>query len=384
LEDLVGPDVFPAAQQYTYLNAASVALMPKMAAAAILAWQRDLAERGTVHFDEEAEAKVFNTLRQAAARLLGAQPDEIACASNASEALCSMAWALSPGAEANVVSARVEFPSVVYPWLRVARLTGCDVRLTTDQHNVIDSDEVVGLMDDRTAAVCISHVQYSTGQRLDLAALAQVAHSYGAILIVDATQSAGAVPIDVVADDIDVLVTSGYKWLCGPFGAAVLFVRRNLHEKLEPGLVGWRSTEQVWDFRADQIKWAPSARRFEFGTMAYGCAIGLTMAIEYLLGIGIQRIHGYNLMLARGLVEGLANLGAQFVSPSVQHLQTSIVTARFPGHDQGRIAQRLNEEGVVVSPRIGAVRFSPHLYNTTDDIDQALKALQSILVEAEG
>ncbi len=379
---LVSADVFPAAEHYAYLNAASVALMPKVAAEAILDWQRDLALRGTVHFDEEAEAKVFDDLRQATARLLGAQPDEIACGSNASEALCSIAWALSPGADRNVVSARVDHPTTVYPWSRVARLTGCDVRLVPDRDGLIDPNELMDLIDARTSVVCISHVQYSTGQRLDLTALAEVAHNHGALLVVDATQSVGAVPIDVVAEDIDVLVASGYKWLCGPFGAAVLFVRRDLHDKLEPGLVGWRSTKEVWDFRADRLEWAPSARRFEFGTMAYGCAIGLATAIEYLLGIGVDKIHTYNLALTDRLAGGLAELGAHFVSLPVDDQQTSIVTARFPGHDQARVARRLNEEGVVVSPRIGAIRFSPHLYNTTDDIDRALQTVRSVLREA--
>ncbi|NIN68501.1 MAG: aminotransferase class V-fold PLP-dependent enzyme [Anaerolineae bacterium] len=381
MDALVSPDIFPAARRYAYLNAASVALMPRMAADAILDWQEDLATRGTVHFDEEAETKVFDDLRHAAAGLLGAQPDEIACASNASEALCSVAWALSPGADRNVVSARVDHPTTVYPWSRVARLTGCEVRLAADKDGVIDPIELTSLIDDRTSVVCVSHVQYSTGQRLDLAALAQVAHSRGAILVVDATQSAGAVPIDVVAEDIDVLVASGYKWLCGPFGAAILFVRRDLYDRLEPGLVGWRSTEQVWDFRADQLEWASSARRFEFGTMAYGCAIGLALATEHLLNIGIEKIHNYNLALAGRLAQGLAELGAEFVTPSAADLKSSIVTVRFPRYDSGQIARRLNEEGVVVSPRIGAIRLSPHLYNTADDIDRALTTLKRILEE---
>ena len=202
MADLVSPDVFPAARRHAYLNAASVALMPRMAADAILDWQRDLATEGTVHFDEEAEEKVFDTLRQAAARLLGAEPLEIACVSSASEALCSLAWALSPGPDRNVVSARVDHPTTVYPWLRVARLTGCDVRLASDQDNLIDPSELVGLIDDRTSVVCVSHVQYSTGQRLDLAGLAQVAHSHGAILVVDASQSVGGVPINVAAEGV--------------------------------------------------------------------------------------------------------------------------------------------------------------------------------------
>jgi len=384
MADLVSPDVFPAARRHAYLNAASVALMPRMAADAILDWQRDLATEGTVHFDEEAEEKVFDTLRQAAARLLGAEPLEIACVSSASEGLCSLAWALSPGPDRNVVSARVDHPTTVYPWLRVARLTGCDVRLASDQDNLIDPSELVGLIDDRTSVVCVSHVQYSTGQRLDLAALAQVAHSHGAILVVDASQSVGGVPINVVAEGVDALVITGYKWLCGPFGAAILFVRRDLHEELEPGLVGWRSAEQVWDFRADRLEWPSGARRFEFSTMAYGAAIGLAIAVEYLLDIGMEQIHSYNLALADRLAEGLAKLGAEFVSPSPENLHSSIVTVRFPGHDQVRVARHLNEAGVVVSPRIGAIRFSPHLYNTTDDIDRALETLQSVLGEAEG
>jgi cysteine desulfurase/selenocysteine lyase len=382
MKPLVSADVFPATQHYTYLNAASVSPMSKMAAKATLDWQEDLALRGTVHFDEEAETRVFDSLREVGARLLGSGSDEIAGASNASESLCSIAWALSPGPEENVVSSRIEFPSVVYPWLRVARTAGCEVRLTRDENHVIDPDELVGLIDDHTSAVCISHVQYSTGQRLDLRALADVAHGHGALLIVDATQSAGAVPLDVVADDVDILVTSGYKWLCGPFGAAMLFVRRALHDTLEPGLVGWRSTSTVFDFQADALQWAPSASRFEFGTLAYGCTIGMMTAIEHLLQVGIEEIHSYDLALAARLAEGLADLGADFVTPSPDELRSPIVTALFPGQDQARVARRLNEEGVVVSPRIGAVRFAPHLYNTVEDIDQALDCLKAILAES--
>jgi selenocysteine lyase/cysteine desulfurase len=148
--------------------------------------------------------------------------------------------------------------------------------------------------------------------------------------------------------------------------------------------VGWRSTEQVGlHFETDHIEWAPSARRFEFGTIAYGLTIGLAAAIDYLLTIGIEDIYSYNLALADRLVEGLANLGAQFVSPSVDKLHSSIVTVRFPGHDSARVARHMNEKGVVVAPRMGAIRISPHLYNTTDDIDRALEILPGILEETK-
>jgi cysteine desulfurase/selenocysteine lyase len=115
--------------------------------------------------------------------------------------------------------------------------------------------------------------------------------------------------------------------------------------------------------------------------MAYGCAVGLATATDHLLEIGVDTIHHYNLDLAAQLVRGLGDLGADFVTPSPEGLQSSIVTTRFRGHDQARVAQRLNAEGVVVSPRIGAVRFAPHLYNTTSDVDRALDRLRGILRE---
>ncbi len=385
MADLVNPGDFPVAQEYVYLNAAAIALTPEVVAQATSQWDREIGTRGTVNLDEDAEAKVFDTLREAGARLLGAQADEIACASNASELLCSLAWGLGPGPNNNVVSCSMEFPSVVYPWLRVAALTGCDVRLTRDPDYIIDPHELTALVDDETVAVCISHVQYLTGQRLDLAALAEVAHDHCALLIVDATQSAGALPIDVVRDDIDVLLTSGYKWLCGPLGSALLFVRRDLHERLQPGLVGWRSTDQVGiDFDSRHIDWAPAARRFEFGTIAYGGTVGLATAIDYLMDVGISRIKSHNLALARRLADGLADLGVQFVSPSIDDLHSSIVAARFPGHDHVQLARRLFDKRVVVSPRMGTLRIAPHLYNTTDHIDSALEIMEGIPAKAAG
>lgn len=381
MSSLIERDDFPAAADYTYLNAASVALMPRPVGQAVLEWQEELAIRGTVRFDEEAETRVFEELRRAAARLLGARPDEIAVSSSATEALCSLAWALSPGEGQNVVSADIEFPSVVYPWVRVSHETGCQVRLAKGHDGSVDPEEIICLIDDCTAVVCLSHVEYVTGQRLDMAALAQVAHERGALLIVDATQSAGALRIDVKAWGVDALVTASYKWLCGPFGAGVLYLAPELYQRLEPGLVGWRSTAVPFDFRAPEIDWAPTARRFEFSTMAYGSAIGMARAIDYLLGIGIEEIWAHNLYLADRLWEGLESLGAQILSPRKAEERTSIITARFPGHDQAEVARRLTEERVIISHRMGSVRFSPHLYNTEEDIERTLEVLERVLAE---
>ena len=379
MRPLVSGDDFPAAQTCTYLNTASVNLMYKGAEEATVGWYRDLAERGTISFDEEAEEAVFAGLHSAAARLLGAPNDrDIAVGSSATELLASLAWGLSPGSGRNIVGTDVAFPSTMYPWIRMARDTGAEIRWVRADDTYVDQDELLSLIDDDTAVVCVSDVEYSTGQRYDVHRLAQVAHRHGAMLVVDATQSAGAIPIDVAASEVDAVIAASYKWLCGPFGVAVMYLSSRWHEQLDPGLVGFRSHRSMWDLRADRLDLPNDASRFEFSTMAYGCAAGLEASITYLLGIGVDRIETYNEALADQLVEGLAEQDAELVSPTDPRERTSIVAVRLPGLDPAEVARHLNQAQVVVSHRRDLIRFSPHLYNTSDDIARALEVIDSL------
>ena len=375
IEPLAGPEHFPAISKSTYLNAASIALMYKGASEAAVAWQRDLALNGTLSFDEATEQNVFSSLHDVFAKLIGARSQDIAVGSSFTELVASLAWAMMPGRGENIVGVDVVFPSTIYPWLRVAHTTGCEIRLlgTTDYY--ADPEELVGLIDDNTAAVAISHVEFGSGQRYDLRYLAESAHSNGALLVVDATQSAGAIPIDVWRDGVDILVAAGYKWLCGPFGAAVMYVAPHLQTRFEPGLAGFRSHIDMWDLRANRIQYRDDAGRFEFGTMAYGCALGLAKAIEFILNLGAEAIFAHDLELRSRLVEGLEQRGAQLLGPSNEKECSPILSALFPSFSSHRIVDFLKEQGVIVSPRGDFVRFSPHLYNSSDDIDLALEVL---------
>lgn len=376
---LAGVEHFPAADKSSYLNAASVALMQRDAIDALIAWQRDLAEYGTIRFDEAAEVRVFEDLHRAFAELVGARPDDVAVGSSATELLASLAWAVAPGRGTNIVSAGVTFPSTVYPWARVARHTGAEVRLVPGRDAYADPDDLIGRIDGDTAVVTVSHVEYGSGQRYDLERLARAAHDHGALLVVDATQSAGAVPIDAPGAGVDALVTAAYKWLCGPFGVAVMYLAPHLQTTLDPGLVGFRSHRDMWDLNADRVEYADDARRFEFSTMAYGCAVGLTEAIRFLLGVGIETIFAHNRKLANRLIAGLEEAGARILSPLGEAERTSIVSARFPGKESRAIVDHLAAEGIVVSSRRDFVRFSPHLYNGAEDIERALAALARAL-----
>jgi selenocysteine lyase/cysteine desulfurase len=378
IEPLASQDHFPAISKSTYLNAASIALMYKGASEAAVAWQRDLAQNGTLSFDEAAEQNVFANLHEVFANLIGAKPQDIAVGSSFTELVSSLAWAMMPGKEENIVGVDVVFPSTVYPWLRVAHTTGCEVRLlgTTDYY--ADQDELIGLIDDHTAVVAISHVEFGSGQRYDLQRLSAAAHAHGALLIVDATQSVGAIPIYVSRDGIDILVAAGYKWLCGPFGAAVMYVAPHLQTRFEPGLAGFRSHSDMWDLQADRIQYRDDAGRFEYGTMAYGCALGLAKAVEFILTTGSEAIFEHDLKLRERLAKGLKQQGVRLLSPSNPKERSPIVSARFPGLSSRTVVNFLKDHGVIVSPRADFVRFSPHLYNSSDDIDLALETLDRI------
>jgi cysteine desulfurase / selenocysteine lyase len=379
-------DDFPAAREMTYLNAASIALSPETVKRAALGFETSIGGRGTEGFDDEAEARVYEGARAAGARLLGTDPACIAVTTSATEALGQVAWWLRPGAGTNVVSIDIEFPSVTYVWYRLAQESGVEVRLVQASRDPasLTLEDVAKLVDDRTAAVCVSHVQYATGHILDLGELSALAHAHDAVLVVDATQSAGMVPIDVAASDVDVLVSGGYKWLCASFGAALCYLRPELAERFVPTFVGWRSTVHPPAFDATRMPLATGPRAMEYSTVAYGSGIALGAAIEYLLGFGIDRILQHDLRLTARLEAGLRELGGDLLTPPEEDGRGSIVTARFPGHHAGRLADRLGERRVFTSPRLGGIRFSPHLYNDEDDVDRGLAELQRMLETPDG
>ncbi len=225
---------FPTARDLTYLNSASISLMPLQAVNTMLEFQRKIAIGGTIGFDEAAETMALEDARNGAASLLGSSPDEVAILGSATDGICLFAGALHVPKDCNIVSTDADFPSVVYPWKRLSSEHGFEVRLAHNHDGVVSEDELERLVDNRTQVISISHVEYGTGQKFDLGRLAELAHTHDSLLIVDATQSAGLVPIDVHREHVDALVAGGYKGLLGPFGAAIFYIRQDLVDELTP------------------------------------------------------------------------------------------------------------------------------------------------------
>ena len=378
---LAAREHFPHTSEIAYLNSGSIGLMPLPVQEAAAAFERDIWLRGTTGFDEAAETGCLEDARAAAARLLNGSPDDVAIVKSATEAFGMVAWWMQPLEETNIVTIDIEHPSTAYPWLRVARETGAEARLVRvwDDPAALSLEAVAEHVDDDTSVLVVSYVQYSTGYRFVLRELADLAHAHGALLAVDATQAAGMAPVDVVADDIDVLVAGGYKWLCGPFGAAVAWLRPELRGAFDPPFVGWRSTVDPYTFDARTMPLAPTARSMEYSTMGYGSAVALGKALEYVLELGIDRVLAHDQALAARLAHGLDRLGATVLTPRDDLHRGGIVTARYPGRDGEAVAAQLNDAGVIVSPRFGATRFSLHYFNDEEDVDRALDTLAQIL-----
>lgn len=380
-ESLAPRQHFPLLDEVTYLNAASMGLVPLPVQEQAAAFDRELLLRGTTWFDEEQETFALERPRENAAKLLNVSPDAIAIATSMTEALCQVAWWLRPGRGTNIVSIDLEFPSVVYPWYRVAAETGAEVRLVQVRNDPasLSLEKLAALVDDNTAVICVSHVQFATGFRFALDDLVALAQAHDALLVVDATQSAGMVPIDLNASGVDVLLAGGYKWLGAAFGAAVCYLGPSILERIDPPFVGWRSTIDPYALDVTSMPLAPSARRLEFSTMSYGAGVVLGAAIAYILDFGVKRILAHDMVLATRLMAGLDALGATILTPRDDASRAGIVTARFPGRDGEAVAARLNAAGVIVSPRFGSTRFSTHHFNRAADVDRALATLEQVL-----
>lgn len=375
---LGSPEVFPPAERHVYLDAASVGLSHKGGAEAISKWQNALAEEGTIAFDEQAEVDCLDNLNEAMSRLFNATVDDIAVASSETVLMQSLAWAVMPAKGSKIIATDITHPSTIYPWMRVAEHTGARLHwIKGNERLAIDPDELEASIDDDTSVVCLSQVEYSTGQQYDLRRFAEKAHKHGALLIVDGTQSAGQIKIDA-ASGVDAVATSTYKWLCGPFGTGVMYVSPQL-QKLNPGIVGWRSHKDMWDFRADRLELPDNAKRYEFGTMAYGTAFGATESVRHILDTGIDNIVEHNRRVSKRLIAGLEDLGAEVLGPMSEADRSATVAARFPGKNSRDFAKTLKEANVIASLRRDFIRFSPHYYNNIDDIDEGIAAIKRSL-----
>mgnify|MGYP002014839921 CR=1 FL=1 len=364
------------------LSYANVATTSKSAKITESRWAEKIANGGAAEFDGNDERDALLPLRNSSAKLLNCSVDNMCAGSSATEILSSLAWAIFPKSGSNIVSTKTSFPSTVYPWARVANQNGAEIRLAKHNDELYTKfNDIIELIDENTSVVTISHVEYSNGQRYNLKKLAEATHSVGALLIIDATQSMGLIPLDTQKINADAIVSAGYKWLRGNFGAAVGYISSNILNDYTPGLVGFRSNSDIWDLDPSRLKFPKSANKFEFSTVHFGASIGLSRAIDELNSIGMDKIWSHSMTLTDKLKEGLDNLNLKIISPMNEKERSGIVSIKLPPNTSSdEISHILQKEySIIVSSRSGFIRISPHIDNTISDVNQLIIALSEII-----
>lgn len=337
-----------------------------------MGWLEDVQEHGVSHFERWIEGG--EAVRASIAHLLNAGPEEIAFVKNTSEGISLFASGLEWERGDEVVSIEGEFPANYYPWKALER-RGVRLRLVKQENGEIPIGSIARALTPRTQVVAVSFVQFLSGYRFDLKELGELCAAHGVLLFVDAIQGWGAFPIDVRAAKIAGLAAGGHKWLLGPMGCAVLFIRRDLAERMDPATVGWLSVKGWEEFKSADIVWRDGAGRFETGVPNLAGIYGLGAALSLLSEVGMSAVGARVLELTDRLRTGLTDRGFRIYGPTAGDTRSGIVTFQVPDGSAEAVVERLQSHGVMVSARSGMVRMSPHFYNTDAEIDRALDAL---------
>ncbi len=366
--------LFPITKRAIYLNHAAVSPPPTSTLAAVNSQLRDVAENGSLNYRNWVAIK--EQARKLAARMIGARPEQIAFMRNTSDGLSSIANGLRWQAGANLVTFRYEFPSNVYPWLRIRDVSGVEVRMCEERNGRIDLDELVRLIDKRTRVVAISHVQYASGFRVDLERIGRAARAHDALLVVDTIQAMGVVPTDVDSHLIDVAAAAGHKWLLTPEGVGLLYLSDRARERIEPTLVGWISVPNPEDYTNFEQGWNDGALAWETGTGPAALIHGLEASLRLLTETGVTRIATHLEQITDHLCERLKYLNYQVVSSRNHTEKSQIVCIRNnAGISPMALYSHLKERNIITAPRGDRLRISPHLYNNAEDIDELVAAL---------
>jgi cysteine desulfurase / selenocysteine lyase len=368
---------FPLLGDVAYLNVASMGPVPERARRAVRAFEERRAR--AVGMEADDFLLPLRRSREAAARLIGADADEIALGGNTSFGINHAALSLpvEPGTAA-VISDR-EFPANVYPWM--ARE---DLRLEivpADPLGRPDEARILERLDRGDVSVfALSAVQFTDGFRADLEGFGSFCRERGIFFVVDAIQAAGQVPIDVRAARIDMLATGGHKWLCSPFGTGFLYVRRELIPRLVPRVVGWTGMRSADDLRhLLDYGWDPheDARRFEPGTLPFQDFVGFAESLGLLLEVGVARIERHVAAVLEPLVAWLAARSDVEVTSDLRPSRRSgIVSFRPPSCAAVREAFRAAR--IEAAEREGAVRLAAHLYTTRAETERVVEVLETL------
>ncbi len=366
---------FPICARTIYCAHASDAPLPRRVATAM----HESIERNSVDAREyEIELKRIEETRTLVARLLGCEAEEIAFTGPTASGLNTVANGLDwqPGDE--VVCYLDDYPADVYPWLALERHGVKPVLLETQRIGEITPDVIERALTKRTKLVALASASYVSGFRIDLDAIGAVCSERGVLFSVDAIQTLGAVPVPL--DHVDFLSAGAQKWMLGPSGAGIMFVKKDRRDLLRPAIVGGWNVVSPNFIAQREVKFESGGRKFEPGAYTHSVIAGLRAAVELLLEAGPQEISRRIWTLTQLLREQVAAAGFEFLTPNEETNRAGILTFRHPRVSSDRLWETLTKNDIVVSLRFDRanqswLRVSPHFYNTEAEIKKIAELL---------
>jgi cysteine desulfurase / selenocysteine lyase len=361
-------DQFPVTASLIYLNHAAVAPLCKPAADAMRHLADEALRFGSLHYDQWMAA--YEGLRRAAALLIGASAREIAIVKNTSEGIATVALGIDWKPGDRIVAFHEEFPANIFPWQMLQ-----DRGVSLTYLSVEDPLDRIDAACQGARLLAISFVQYLSGYRADLNAIGEICRRRGCFFFVDAIQGLGAFPLDVERAQIDALAADGHKWLLGPEGCGILYVRQDRQDSIRPVEFGWTNVARYSDYASRDLTLRPDAGRYECGTLnTIGC-FGLRAALEFLLEVGVENMAPAIQALGDRIAAGVCAKGYEVLGHRTAETGAGIVSFRHPETEAHAIVRRLRERGMIAAPRQGWVRMAPHFYIGPEQIEQVLAEL---------
>jgi selenocysteine lyase/cysteine desulfurase len=361
---------FPIFERRLYVNSCSQGALSDAVRAAYEQYLADWDEKGAPweYWVERGEAA-----RATFARLVGAAPDEVAVTTSLSAGVSALASGLRYARRSKVVLTDWEFPTVGQIWHAQESRGARVVHVPEAGDGMIPLEHFERVIDDDTLLVSITHVCYRNGARVDVEGVTRLAHEHGALVLLDAYQTIGSLPVDVRELDVDFLAAGVLKYLLGSAGLAFFYARRELVERVWPTATGWFADRDIFAMDHRDYSPAPTASRFQSGTPPIPAIYAGIAGMELMEEIGIAATREHVLGLHARLLDGLDELGARVATPREPERRGALLCVAST--DVPALVETLDREGIVTSSRAGNLRISPHAYNSVADVEQLLDAL---------
>jgi cysteine desulfurase / selenocysteine lyase len=324
---------------------------------------------GVLYADAETGARRY------AAELLGAEPDEIAFVSSTSMGLSLIAAGIDWKPGDNVIIADGDFPSNIYPWLNLEKRGVTVTFIPRNEDGIVKLEDITRLADQNTRLVSLSTVNYVSGYRIDVRAIGEYLQQKNILFCLDAIQSLGVFPIDTTY--VDFLAAGANKWLMGPVGIGILYVKKKNIGKINPVLAGWKCVQDNHNYVCYNLNFPESAKRFESGCVSLTGIVGLNAALKLLLNVQIQNIADRLTKFREMMAPALREKGYRVLGSDNPGTISGIMS--FTADTQGilELHQKLDTGGIVISLRDGldgekCIRVAPHFYNIEEEIERFL------------